>query len=100
MPVASAQLKSSLMIASLFASDKTTIHQPAKSRDHTERMLSAMGAQFSETDNIIEVTPSPKLIPININVPGDISSASFWIVAAVAHPNAKIRLNNVGISDL
>jgi 3-phosphoshikimate 1-carboxyvinyltransferase len=98
MPVASAQLKSSLMIASLFASGKTTIHQPAKSRDHTERMLSAMGAQFSEIDNIIEVTPNPKLIPININVPGDISSASFWIVAAVAHPNAKIRLNNVGIN--
>lgn len=98
MPVASAQLKSSLMIASLFASEKTTIHQPAKSRDHTERMLSAMGAQFSEIDNVIEVTPSPKLIPININVPGDISSASFWIVAAVAHPNAKIRLNNVGIN--
>ena len=98
MPVASAQLKSSLMIASLFASEKTTIHQPAKSRDHTERMLSAMGAQFSEIDNVIEVTPSPNLIPININVPGDISSASFWIVAAVAHPNAKIRLNNVGIN--
>ena len=98
MPVASAQLKSSLMIASLFASEKTTIHQPAKSRDHTERMLSAMGARFSETNNIIEVFPSSELVPININVPGDISSASFWIVAAVAHPNAKIRLNNVGIN--
>ena len=98
MPVASAQLKSSLMIASLFASEKTTIHQPAKSRDHTERMLSAMGARFNETGNAIEVMPSPELVPMNINIPGDISSASFWIVAAVAHPNAKIRLNNVGVN--
>ena len=98
MPVASAQLKSSLMIASLFASEKTTIHQPAKSRDHTERMLSAMGARFNETGNTIEVMPSPELVPMNINIPGDISSASFWIVAAVAHPNAKIRLNNVGVN--
>jgi 3-phosphoshikimate 1-carboxyvinyltransferase len=98
MPVASAQLKSSIMIASLFANSKTTIHQPTKSRDHTERMLSAMGASFSTNDNTLEVTPCPKLVPIDINVPGDISAASFWIVAAIAHPHAKIRLNNVGIN--
>ena len=98
MPVASAQLKSSLTIAALFANKETTLHQPAQSRDHTERMLSAMGASITQDGNTLKIKPCPSLNPVNIRVSGDISSASFWIVAAIAHPNARIRLDNVGIN--
>ena len=98
LPVASAQLKSSLTIAALSANGETTLHQPAQSRDHTERMLSAMGASIRQEGKTLRITPCQNLNPVNIRVSGDISSASFWIVAAIAHPKAKIRLDNVGIN--
>ena len=98
MPVASAQVKSSLIIASLFAGGQTMLHQPALSRDHTERMLGAMGASVIEDGLTLVVKPGPELKPLDVKVSGDISSAAFWLVAAAAHPNAKVRLTNVGVN--
>ncbi len=95
MPVASAQVKSSLIIAAMFAQGETILHQPALSRDHTERMLKSMGANISEDDLNISVKPGPTLNPVDMTIPGDISAGAFWMVAAAAHPNAKIKLENV-----
>jgi 3-phosphoshikimate 1-carboxyvinyltransferase len=98
LPMASAQLKSSLVLAALFAQGETVLHQPALSRDHTERMLEAMGANLVEDGLVLVVRPGSRLKPLNVTVSGDISSASFWMVAAAAHPNAQIRLTNVGVN--
>ena len=98
MPVASAQLKSALVMAALFAKGETVLLQPALSRDHTERMLRAMGADLVEDGLALVVRPGPKLRPLDVTVSGDISSAAFWMVAAAAHPNARIRLANVGVN--
>lgn len=98
MPVASAQLKSALVMAALFAKGETVLLQPALSRDHTERMLRAMGADLVEDGLALVVRPGPKLRPLDVTVSGDISSAAFWMVAAAAHPNARIRLTNVGVN--
>ena len=98
MPVASAQLKSALVMAALFAKGETVLLQPALSRDHTERMLRAMGADLVEDGLALVVRPGPQLRPLDVTVSGDISSAAFWMVAAAAHPNARIRLANVGVN--
>ena len=97
MPVASAQVKSSLLLAGLFASGKTVLRQPALSRDHTERMLRAMGAQVEEDDLALVLHPAA-LHSIDIIVPGDVSSAAFWMVAAACHPNADITIAGVGVN--
>ena len=97
MPVASAQLKSSLLIAGLFAEGHTILHEPAASRDHTERMMGAMGADLKAEDLCITVKAST-LSPLEVRVPGDISSAAFWLVAACCHPNAQIRIEGVGVN--
>tara|TARA_Y100001934_G_scaffold123830_2_gene151004 strand:- start:2492 stop:3634 length:1143 start_codon:yes stop_codon:yes gene_type:complete len=97
MPVASAQLKSCLLLAGLRADDKTKLTQPAESRDHTERMLSAMGVKLTKTDLEIVLEPS-ELQTVDIEVPGDISSAAFWMVAGVCHPDAELLIKNVGIN--
>ncbi|MBI4282344.1 MAG: 3-phosphoshikimate 1-carboxyvinyltransferase [Chloroflexi bacterium] len=98
LPVASAQLKSSLVIAALFARGETVLHQPALSRDHTERMVEAMGASLTEDGLVLVVRPGSQLKPLNVTVSGDISSAAFWMVAAAAHPNARVTLTNVGVN--
>ncbi len=97
MPVASAQLKSCLLLAGLRADDKTKLTQPAESRDHTERMLSAMGVKLTKTDLEIVLEPS-ELQTVDVEVPGDISSAAFWMVAGVCHPDAELLIKNVGIN--
>ena len=97
MPVASAQLKSSILIAGLYAEGRTTVRQPALSRDHTERMMGAMGADVVTEDLNVTVRPS-RLKSINVNVPCDISGASFWMVAGCCHPNARVRVKSVGIN--
>ena len=97
LPMASAQVKSAIMLAGLFASSETVIHQPALSRDHTERMLSAMGGKVKEDGLNLTVLPT-ELKAVNITVPGDISSASFWIVAGLCHPNAQIMVRSVGLN--
>ena len=95
MPVASAQLKSCILIAGLYAEGETTVIQPAESRDHTERMMAAMGADIEKDGLRVTVRPS-ELESIDIQVPSDISGAAFWLVAGAAHPNARITVKGVG----
>ena len=97
MPVASAQVKSSIMLAGLTATGETILHQPAKSRDHTERMLAAMGAPV-ESDGLTLVLRPAQLHSVDIAIPGDVSSAAFWLVAGLCHPNARILVRNIGIN--
>ena len=97
MPVASAQVKSCLLIAGLSANTSTTLIQPAVSRDHTELMLTAMGGQISTKDLELTIQPS-KLQSIDVAVPGDISSAAFWMIAALCHPDAELTIHNIGIN--
>ena len=98
MPVASAQLKSCLVIAGLYADGETTLHQPAASRDHTERMLENMGAALVEDGLTLKVTPGKELRAVDVNVPTDTSSAAYWLVAGVCHPSAKVTVLNVGMN--
>ena len=97
MPVPSAQVKSCIMLAGVAASGDTILHQPALSRDHTERMLMAMGAAV-ETDGLALVLHPASLEAVDVVVPGDISSAAFWIVAGLCHPNARILVQGVGLN--
>lgn len=98
MPVASAQIKSAILIAGLFAEGKTTIIEPSVSRDHTERMIGALGVKVTRGDKTIELIPSAPRAPVDVAVPGDISSAAFWLVAGAVHPDAKLRILGVGIN--
>ena len=95
--VASAQVKSCIILAALQATGETIIHQPAPSRDHTERMLRAMGSTIEEDGLTLTIRPGP-LKAADVSIPGDISAAAFWLVAAVCHPNARLRLRNVGVN--
>lgn len=95
--LSSAQVKSCVILAGLFADGKTTFSEPEKSRDHTERMLKAMNANISINGNSIVISRS-KLSPITFSIPGDISSAAFFIVAALITPGSNILLKNVGIN--
>ena len=97
MPVASAQLKSCLLIAGLLAKGDTTVIQPAESRDHTERMLKSMGAHL-ESEGLSITIKKGDLNSVNVRVPCDTSSSAFWLVAGCCHPNAKINLQNVGMN--
>ena len=97
LPVASAQLKSAILLAGIRAEGETQISQPSASRDHTERMLTAMGADISVEG--LEVTVKQSDIGcVDVEVPGDISSAAFWIVAGLIHPNAEVVVRRVGIN--
>lgn len=98
-PVASAQLKSAILMAGLFANGVTTVIEPEKSRDHTEKILAAFGVPVSVNKTRVTVTPVTELsAPDTIEVPGDISSAAFWLVAASIIPNSKLVLRKVGIN--
>jgi 3-phosphoshikimate 1-carboxyvinyltransferase len=99
LPVASAQIKSAILLAGLFAQSETTVIEPDLSRDHTERLLQAMGAKLTQDSHTITVSPlTSPLKPINLDIPGDISSAAYWLVAGAIHPQAKIKLCGVGIN--
>ena len=98
-PVASAQVKSSLLLAALGAGGPTTVVEPAPSRDHSERMLSAMGANVVQDGAAVTLTPSDGDIEaLDVTVPGDISAAAPWIVAATVHPDAELTLTGVGVN--
>ena len=97
MPVASAQVKSALLLAGLSASGPTVLHQPALSRDHTERMMRAMGVTVEEDGLTLTLDPA-SLQPIDVVIPSDISSAAFWLVAACCHPDADVTVAGVGIN--
>ncbi|MEE8442496.1 MAG: 3-phosphoshikimate 1-carboxyvinyltransferase, partial [Dehalococcoidia bacterium] len=98
MPVASAQLKSCLVIAGTFAQGETTLHQPAASRDHTERMLQHMGASLVEDGLTLTVRPGQPLKALDVHIPADISSAAYWLVAGVCHPSARVTVTTIGIN--
>ncbi len=97
LPVASAQLKSALLLAGLFGQGDTVVIEPAPSRDHTERMLKAMGVTVEVDGRSISLSPG-SLRATDVIVPGDISSAAFWLVAGAIHPQAKLSIYNVGIN--
>ena len=97
LPVASAQLKSAILLAGLRAEGQTSIAQPEASRDHTERMLTAMGADLT-VDGLNVTVMQSDIDCVDVEVPGDISSAAFWIVAGLIHPNAEVVVKRVGIN--
>ena len=98
MPVASAQVKTAIILAGLYADGKTVIHEIEKSRDHTELMLSAMGADLTVDNLDITVKPTNDLTAVNVDVPGDISSAAFFLILGAIMPNSQITVTNVGIN--
>lgn len=98
MPVASAQVKSCLILAGLYAEGTTTVIEPFKSRDHTERMLKAMGATITIDDLAVGVSGGGQLAPIDITVPADFSSAAFFIAAALLAPGSSVVIKSVGIN--
>ncbi|WP_420851485.1 3-phosphoshikimate 1-carboxyvinyltransferase [Priestia filamentosa] len=97
-PVASAQIKSSILLAGINAEGKTTVKEPHKSRDHTERMLGAFGVEVESDETSASVEGGQTLKGTTVNVPGDISSAAFFLVAGAIVPNSRIRLQNVGLN--
>lgn len=100
MPVASAQVKSSIILASLYADDSSTIIEKSKSRNHTEIMLKSFGADIKSNDLKIDVQPVRELFSVgNINVAGDISSAAFIIAAASIVEGSEVLIKNVGLNE-
>lgn len=97
-PVASAQVKSALLLAGLFLDGETSVTEPARSRDHTERMLRAMGAELSVDGRRVSLRGGRALRPFELEVPGDISSAAFWLVAGAIVPGSELLLEGVGMN--
>jgi len=98
MPVASAQVKSALLLAALFADSPVTVVEPLRSRDHTERMLSSMGAKVGRDGNAVTAAPAARLDPVDITVPGDISSAAFFLVLAAVRRGSSLTVRGVGVN--
>jgi 3-phosphoshikimate 1-carboxyvinyltransferase len=99
LPVASAQLKSALILAGLYAEGKTTVIEPEPSRNHTELMINGFGGNVSMDTSRITVSPAEELYGHEITVPGDISSAAFFLVAALIVPGSEILIRNVGLNE-
>ena len=98
LPVASAQIKSCLMLAGLYAHGMTNIIEPALSRDHTERMLEHLGVPVARQASSVSINAAIEIRPENYEIPGDISSAAFYIVAALIVPGSEIRLRGIGVN--
>lgn len=98
LPVASAQVKSAILFAGLNADGITTVIEPVPTRDHTERMIQRFGGKISRHENEIQVEGGQKLLGTEIHVPGDISSAAFFLVAGCIVSNSSITLKNVGLN--
>jgi len=99
LPVPSAQIKSAILLAGLFAQGDTILRQPVSSRDHTERLLSRMGADLKSDGGSISLKPlKTPLHPLSFRVPGDISSAAYFLIAGAIHPDARITIRNCGIN--
>ena len=100
MPVASAQLKSAILLAGMYAEGETTIIEPYTSRDHTERLMKAFGINLSINGKTVSIGKIDKLtVPETIEIPGDISSAAFWIVAASIIADSELLIKNVGVNE-
>lgn len=100
LPMASAQVKSCVLLAGLFAQGTTIVHQPAITRDHTERLFTHFGIQCNTNNEGLDITLKGGQIPTanNLIVPGDISSAAFWLVAAAALHGSRLTLKHVGLN--
>ncbi len=99
LPVASAQVKSAILLAGLYAGGPTIVHEPGPARDHTERLLAAQGVRVESDGEAITLTPpASPLNPLNITVPGDFSSAAFLLVAACLVPGSEVTVRGVGIN--
>ncbi|HUZ86232.1 MAG TPA: 3-phosphoshikimate 1-carboxyvinyltransferase [Candidatus Baltobacterales bacterium] len=98
MPMASAQVKSAILLAGLYAEGATTVVEPVRTRDHTEMMLASMGADLKVDGRRIEVRRAQQLSPLDIDVPGDFSAAAFWLVAAGLLQGSRVRLEAVGVN--
>jgi 3-phosphoshikimate 1-carboxyvinyltransferase len=98
MAVPSAQVKSSLLLAGMFADGPTSVVEPVKTRDHTELMLRAMGASVEVDGLRVEVMPAGRLEPLDLDIPGDISAAAFWLVAAGLVRGSRVRLQGTGVN--
>ncbi len=99
LPVASAQVKSAVLLAGLFASaGPTVVIEPAVTRDHTERMLTAMGARVAREPGVVSVWPVGRLRPLSIDVPGDISSAAPFIAAATVLADSELHIRGVNVN--
>ncbi|MEK5184650.1 3-phosphoshikimate 1-carboxyvinyltransferase [Solibacillus sp. FSL W7-1324] len=99
MPVASAQVKSAILLAGIRAEGTTVVREEEISRDHTERMLRQFGATVTVEDGVVSLQGGQTLTGTHVNVPGDISSAAFFLVAGAIAKNSKIILNNVGVNE-
>ena len=97
-PVASAQVKSSVLLAGLYADGATEVVEPVATRDHTERMLRAMGAPIQTGDRRVRISRTDRLAPIHIDVPRDVSAAAFWLVAGGLIAGSRLRLPGVGLN--
>ncbi len=98
MPMASAQVKSAVLLAGLFADGSTTVVQPGPARDHTERMLAAMGVDIVTEGNTVALTPGRPLAPVDFSVPGDFSSAAFLLVAGCVVPGSDLTLTGINLN--
>ena len=98
LPVASAQLKSAILLAGLYAEGQTTVIEPAPSRDHTERMFRTLGVEIETHGNIITLNPPEDLHAVDITIPGDISSAAFFLVAGAIVPGSELTIRGVGVN--
>ena len=98
LPVASAQLKSAILLAGLYAEGQTTVIEPAPSRDHTERMFRALGVEIETNGNVITLNPPEDLHVVDIAVPSDISSAAYFLVAGAIVPGSELTIKNVGVN--
>ena len=98
MPVASAQVKSCLLLAGIYAQGKTCLTEPARTRDHTERMLEGFSYPLKKRGGRICIHPGGILKAAEIDIPGDISAAAFFIVGAIITPGSRLELNHVGMN--
>ena len=97
-PVSSAQVKSAIMLAGLYADGETSVREPSLSRDHSERMFRLFGASLEVFNNGVTVKGGVELQAQEISVPGDISSATFFLVAALITPGSELLIRNVGVN--
>lgn len=97
-PIASAQVKSALMLAGLYTDGVTTVREPHLSRDHSERMLRYFGAEVQPFAGGVSISGRPRLQGREVQVPGDISSAAFFLVAALITPGSELLIRNVGVN--
>lgn len=98
LPIKSAQVKSAILLAGLYARGETTVVEKTVTRDHTENMLKAFGADIVVNDNVVTITGENKLQPTDVYVPGDISSAAFFLVAAAIVPNSSVKFKGIGLN--